>query len=460
MESVEEVWVDGLYGEFNHRVELHPEWPFAIVYGPNGVGKTRFFGAIFALGRLKARTLARAPLDSVGIRYSDGACLTVERTEGLEGVRLKFTLSGGGRSDPDVWNWPPSLEELDRQEVMAMRRERSRLLGPRWRDLGDGTWENRADETILTDAEVEAITGQNLDELQENLPPEVFSEFVEKRPVYFIETQRLLVGGSRRNAAQRHPSNRYRPESGTGPSREDTVSSYADDLRRRLNSALVENSRRSQELDRTFPTRLLQEDLQRSVAEENTIRKRHADQDDKRRRLAELGLTPDLPTVGLPDVKLDALKLSVLSLYLDDSEAKLRSFDDVLAKSDLLKSIVNRRFLRKSLEVNAEQGLVVVPDSGSGPLDPAKLSSGEKHELIMFYDMIFSASEGTLVLIDEPEISLHVSWQRQFLKDIEMVAELTGIRVLIATHSPQIIGSHRDRTTELGSAEDLEAMGQ
>ncbi|NKS79316.1 AAA family ATPase, partial [Rhodococcus hoagii] len=43
------------------------------------------------------------------------------------------------------------------------------------------------------------------------------------------------------------------------------------------------------------------------------------------------------------------------------------------------------------------------------------------------------------MLIDEPEISLHVGWQLAFMPDIQQIARLRDLRFIIATHSPQII---------------------
>jgi predicted ATP-binding protein involved in virulence len=57
--------------------------------------------------------------------------------------------------------------------------------------------------------------------------------------------------------------------------------------------------------------------------------------------------------------------------------------------------------------------------------------------------------EDSLILIDEPELSLHITWQEQFLDDIKQITELSGLDVLIATHSPQIIGTHWNWTVEL-----------
>ena len=78
-----------------------------------------------------------------------------------------------------------------------------------------------------------------------------------------------------------------------------------------------------------------------------------------------------------------------------------------------------------------------------------KLSSGEKNEFILFFELIFKSREENLVLIDEPEISLHISWQNLFVEDLKRVHELTDIRVLMATHSPDIINTNWDLTNEL-----------
>ncbi|MCB0909950.1 MAG: AAA family ATPase, partial [Nocardioidaceae bacterium] len=60
------------------------------------------------------------------------------------------------------------------------------------------------------------------------------------------------------------------------------------------------------------------------------------------------------------------------------------------------------------------------------------------------------SSPGQLVLIDEPEISLHVAWQRQFLNDLQRIAQLGEMRFIVATHSPQIVGEWGDRVQLLG----------
>jgi predicted ATP-binding protein involved in virulence len=84
---------------------------------------------------------------------------------------------------------------------------------------------------------------------------------------------------------------------------------------------------------------------------------------------------------------------------------------------------------------------------GDQPLNPSHLSSGEQHMLVLFSELLFRVESNSLVMIDEPEISLHVTWQKQFLRDLQQVTELASFDVLIATHSPQIVHDRWDDLT-------------
>ena len=67
----------------------------------------------------------------------------------------------------------------------------------------------------------------------------------------------------------------------------------------------------------------------------------------------------------------------------------------------------------------------------------------------MFFDMIFRTGEGSIILIDEPEISLHINWQEKYIDNIEKALADKKCQVIISTHSPDIISSHDDYIVEL-----------
>lgn len=79
-----------------------------------------------------------------------------------------------------------------------------------------------------------------------------------------------------------------------------------------------------------------------------------------------------------------------------------------------------------------------------------KLSSGEKHDFILFYELIFNSDKKSIFLIDEPEISLHVAWQVEYVKILEEICKMNGIQAIIATHSPDIVNGRDDLLISLG----------
>lgn len=62
---------------------------------------------------------------------------------------------------------------------------------------------------------------------------------------------------------------------------------------------------------------------------------------------------------------------------------------------------------------------------------------------------LFKSQPNSLILIDEPEISLHIAWQQQFLEDMQAISDVTEVNIIIATHSPDIINGRWDLTTGL-----------
>ena len=79
-------------------------------------------------------------------------------------------------------------------------------------------------------------------------------------------------------------------------------------------------------------------------------------------------------------------------------------------------------------------------DSEAHPID--HLSSGEKQILILFTFLAFVAEDNRIFIVDEPELSLHPKWQSEFTQSfLRLKPKLT--QLLLATHSPEIVGNHK-----------------
>ena len=121
------------------------------------------------------------------------------------------------------------------------------------------------------------------------------------------------------------------------------------------------------------------------------------------------------------------------------------------SRIDAFCDIINRcEFANKQLEVDKRFGFRFVSnDELHTILSLEQLSSGEKQMIIQVYELLFRAQSGTLVLIDEPELSLHMMWQMNYLKNLSEIVRIRGFQCVIATHSPQIFNSLWSKSVDL-----------
>lgn len=76
------------------------------------------------------------------------------------------------------------------------------------------------------------------------------------------------------------------------------------------------------------------------------------------------------------------------------------------------------------------------------PLPLSELSSGQWHVLSSLLFTAISVDDDSLVLIDEPENSLHPAWQREYpVLFHDALSCVQGVHVVVATHSPLIASS-------------------
>ncbi|NEP77184.1 MAG: AAA family ATPase [Okeania sp. SIO3B3] len=88
-----------------------------------------------------------------------------------------------------------------------------------------------------------------------------------------------------------------------------------------------------------------------------------------------------------------------------------------------------------TLGINFHNGMPTIPGISKA------LSSGERQILTMIY-AASQMSEQEIVLIDEPEISLHVDWQRKLLEKISQ--QLGNKQIIACTHSPVVGADYED----------------
>ena len=118
------------------------------------------------------------------------------------------------------------------------------------------------------------------------------------------------------------------------------------------------------------------------------------------------------------------------------SEPKVRFQDDI----DNLFADTNKTIIRTENEIRFLQQNEI--------LEPYQLSSGEKQMLAILLTVLVEDNQNYVFFMDEPEVSLHVEWQKQL---IDLIIGLNpNVQIILTTHSPAVImNGWMDKVTEV-----------
>ncbi|HKZ76783.1 MAG TPA: AAA family ATPase [Pyrinomonadaceae bacterium] len=125
--------------------------------------------------------------------------------------------------------------------------------------------------------------------------------------------------------------------------------------------------------------------------------------------------------------------LNYLDLEDRDRQTPANRFDHAV---ELVNSIlVGKRIAR------IEKGRVVVEKASGQSHGLGDLSAGEKQLALLLIEIIRRIVPGSVILIDEPEISRHSAWQRALVAALDKITQQYDAQVIMATHSLEIATS-------------------
>ncbi|MBQ4407938.1 MAG: AAA family ATPase [Bacteroidales bacterium] len=138
-----------------------------------------------------------------------------------------------------------------------------------------------------------------------------------------------------------------------------------------------------------------------------------------------------------------------ISLYISDMRKKMEIFKPFYDKLEIFQSFISKKGLSdKQIEFSSD-GIKIINTNGVTLENLHKLSSGEQNLLILYYNLIFKSNNRTVLLIDEPENSMHMAWLDDMLSDYKIMAKNIGCQIIIATHSPAFIKGEWNLTYDL-----------
>lgn len=416
---LKKIRIEGLFKKFNYEIELKEEG-ITILTGPNGYGKTTILKIIYAFAIKNLAFFFQLPFKEI--------VLTQENNE----IRLSKK-----ETDTIEIHWGNKKSLILKKDTIIPK-DISRLLAnfPYYGPVGENRWIDRRTGVLYTTENLINQLSENNPEIQTKQYKKQIPDFVD---VYLICEQRLI----RKLAVSKRRVPSYYIEEDTRESFSNTIEEYALELSKNIKDKLANASKIGQELDSSFPRRLFDEIKHVSEEEFNG---RYDVIKEKQKSLSLYGLSA---TKEDSHTSFKTENAKALLVYLNDTEKKLAVFDDMLQKLQLFSNILNeRQFVFKQLEISPDFGFRF-KTTNSEELSLTDLSSGEQQEVVLLYELLFKVNPNTLVMIDEPEISLHVAWQKEVLNDFLKIIKLQKISVITATHSPQIIGDHWDLVVDL-----------
>ena len=143
------------------------------------------------------------------------------------------------------------------------------------------------------------------------------------------------------------------------------------------------------------------------------------------------------------------IHIFILYNYIKGLGEKYNNYGNLTEKLNLFNKLLQtKRFAQKNITFSPQHGFQIISTNGD-MLDESLLSSGEQNEIVLLFLLIFEVLDNSVLLIDEPENSLHVVWQQNFLDDILEIAKIKNLQVIISTHSISIVSRGQENAIDL-----------
>jgi hypothetical protein len=339
---IKEIEVEGLFGIFNHVVPLNLDAHMTLIHGPNGFGKTILLSMINSLFNTDYNTLRRIPFKRFIIAFDDGCTLQIDKVSQLD-------LEGMPIHDEDAFI---NLRYIKNNELIGEHRLISIKLSTFPANIRAYLMQEIPGlERIDSETWIYYPTGEQLSfegviyRFRNSIPlglikideePHWLTNIKQSIPVRFIETQRLFT----------FIDTRKKHRSGNRSYLTHSVINYSEELANEIKKILLNYGELSQSLDRTFPVRLIEEDVKKLNSDE--LRNKLGNLEEKRSKLRSVGLLDQYEVIDFKLKKnLDDNKADVLSIYVNDIVQKFSIFDDIASKIELMVDIINNKFLYK-----------------------------------------------------------------------------------------------------------------
>lgn len=430
---IEKIEIDKLFGRFDYSINLaeHAQG-ISILTAPNGYGKSTILKIVSSFASGDHYYFIREKFGSIRFFLSGNEIVEIIHLDD-DHEKSQVTIRSG--SNQTKIKDPFGNQDGDERSFVVER------TFPFLTRIGQKTWRHDRTGEILDRTEILSRYGDH-PVFRRNIKRDEWLESIRKSiKVFSIPTNRLKFEEDidiRGHAAAKSSL---------------MVGALAKEIQEKMQSAIRNQFEEGRKKETNFPTRLM-ESLKEGISPtRDAIIESIKSVQKYEERYGRLGLVPHTGTTKQLNVHAESTEnagMLVLKTYLDDIREKFSLLEDLAQRLDIFCTSINGLIAFKAIETSADEGIVArVLDGERQVLPLSVLSSGEQHLIVLIGKLVFNTNKGSLVLIDEPEISFHPEWQEKFLLILEEIRKLNGFAVLLATHSPILIGDRWNNVIEL-----------
>lgn len=436
---LEKLFVKKLFGLFDNEINFR-DGGITVVVGQNGCGKTTMLHILNAIFSKNHSQLFQYQFDYIELTISSHV--------------LKIEVIDEYLEDEEV-----TIKSLkyyvDSRALEKCYRENSKINSPSFwiraipslkRRSGNTFYDMREGGVLTLSEVIDAYFDELPEEIKNDIiaMPNEVQELIRDLQIELITTERLK---------RIYRDDEYR--------RMEFVQKFAveecsEELRNNIKNILSEYANTSQKLDEQFPSKILKAIKKHEQFSEVELKNNIQKIDELRKKHVKAGVLEENNDkfLDINPESLDESTAAILTIYYQDMKIKLDSLNSISDRIVLFKNMIANKFgTNKEISISKDNGIIILQKPSNKNVELRFLSSGEQQELVLLYNLIFKGEKEKLILIDEPEISLNVSWQREFLDDMKKIVEMNGFSILIATHSPQIINDNWELVESLGDYE-------
>ena len=430
--------INELFGQFNYDIQFKPAG-ITIITGPNGFGKSTILKIIEAVAEKDLYEVCMFEFSDLEFTLENGKTFSISK-KGKRAIINGIELDMYPKKIMDSWKRRHGLPFIERigPDLYLDARYEKLLTFDEVQEL-----RAKAEEDVIKDK----LIATNYEEARQTKKDstkfkELFNEYDSFKKnigqIKFIKEQRLI---------RQEIKDEGRYYSDEKASIVETISELPKKMKEKIKTKILEYSETASKLDSTYPRRLF--DASEEISQSDYLEE-IGEIILKQEKIEDFGLIKDIKQISPMSYKAEHSK--ALKVFLNDTNKKLSVFDDFVAQLDLFVNIINSKLTYKKLVLSNEFGLKVVKENGD-ELSLTKLSSGEQQIIVLFFELIFETNNKLVLMIDEPEISLHVAWQRELMDDFRKTVEIKNdsLSIIIATHSPQVINNSWNLTVDLGA---------